>query len=359
MIPAARPLDAVHRRLGAQLAPDGIPLHYGDQAAEFAAGRGAAVLMDRSHEGRLSLSGRDRLDLIQRMSTNDVLALQDGQGCPTIFTNPIGRILDRITVYHRGETALVLTEPGRGEAVRAYLTRNTFFNDEVQIADRAADLCAFALHGPSAAAVVEALGLPSALGERLSCFEITIAGVLVDAAQVKPLFGSGWVLLVPAAAAGAVWSAVLEAGSAHGLRPAGSLTYNALRIAAGRPGVGRELSDSYIPLEVGLWDEVSFTKGCYTGQEIIARMESRGRLARTLVAVTLDGFVEAPAPLRADGREAGTLTSSVLAPDGICYGLGVVRLRYAQPGTTLTVKDRQAYIVRRAGTQPASLIEEA
>lgn len=359
MTSAARPLDEVHQRLGAQLAPDGIPLHYGDQAAEFAAGRSAAVLMDRSHEGRLSLTGRDRLELIQRMSTNDVLALQVGQGCPTIFTNPIGRILDRITLYHRGENALVLTEPGRGQAVRAYLARSIFFNDDVQIADLAVDLCAFALHGPSADAVLEAFGLRSAQGDRLGCFEVTIAGVPVSVAQIKPLFGSGWALLVPAAAAVAVWSALLEGGAAHGLRPAGSLTYNALRIVAGRPGVGRELSDSYIPLEVGLWDEVSFTKGCYTGQEIIARMESRGRLARTLVAVTLDGFVEAPAPLRADGREAGTLTSSVLAPDGVCYGLGVVRLRYAQPGMTLTAQDRQVHIVRRAGVQPASLVEDA
>src|SRR6185295_4976010 len=104
-----------------------------------------------------------------------------------------------------------------------------------------------------------------------------------------------------------VWAELLTLG----LIPAGSLTYNRLRIRAGRPGVGHELTQDYIPLELGLWDEVSFTKGCYTGQEIIARMESRGRLAKTIITVNLSAAVDAPAKLVADGHEVGMLTSSV------------------------------------------------
>ncbi|HYO88960.1 MAG TPA: hypothetical protein VER79_09945, partial [Candidatus Limnocylindrales bacterium] len=117
----------------------------------------------------------------------------------------------------------------------------------------------------------------------------------------------------------------------------------------------------YIPLEVGLWDEVSFSKGCYTGQEIIARMESRHKLAKTIVQITLDQPINAPAPLRLDGREVGTLTSAVAAPDGTHYGIGVVKVAAAVPGSALTVAhegcEAQAIITRLAGVQPPELAQ--
>ncbi len=138
----------------------------------------------------------------------------------------------------------------------------------------------------------------------------------------QPLSGAHYRLIVPEAQAADVWAALLEAALTAGLIPAGSLTYNALRIRAGRPAAGHELSTDYLPLEVGLWDEISFTKGCYTGQEIIARMESRGRLAKVMVTLRLDAAVEAPAPISLEGREVGTLTSSVQTPDGERSALG-------------------------------------
>ncbi|HEX2907684.1 MAG TPA: hypothetical protein VHO69_12525 [Phototrophicaceae bacterium] len=141
-------LADLHTIQGATLAPDGIPLHYGDLKAEYQAGLECAVLMDRSHEGRLHLSGTDRFALLQRISTNDLLNLAANEGRPTIFTNPNGRILDRVMVYNRQETALILTEPGRGPALRQYLQRNIFFNDQVTLADLAATTRLFVLHGP-------------------------------------------------------------------------------------------------------------------------------------------------------------------------------------------------------------------
>lgn len=351
-------LADLHRALGAQLAPDGIPLQYGDLSAEYHAALNAAVLMDRSHEGRLRIEGRDRLELLQRMSTNDVLSLAEDEGRPTIFTNPVGRIIDRITVYHRGDSALILTDPGRGSAVRQYLQRNIFFNDDVRLTDLAPTTQQFVLHGASADAVMEQLESGLAALPPMHGRTITIGGNQVFTARLKPLVGSAWSLIVPLESAADVWNAVLDAGAAYGLLPAGSLSYNVLRIRAGRPGVGREASTDYIPLEVGLWDEVSFHKGCYTGQEIIARMESRGRLAKTIVSLELDAFVEAPAPLLLNGREVGRLTSSVQSPDGECFGIGVVKLAAAQPGTTFDVGDHHATITQLAGVQPPGLLEE-
>ena len=352
-------LALVHQQSGAALAPDGIPRHYGDQKAEYHAALETAVLMDRSHEGRLESTGRDALDLIQRMSTNDVLSLANGEGRPTIFTSPIGRIIDRVTVYRRDEPLLLLSEPGRGNAVRQYLQRNIFFNDDVRIADLSGTTHLFALHGPRAASVLDSVSNGISALPPMSGQTISIGDASIFAARSKPLAGDSWILIVPNDAAAEVWTKLVEAGQAVGMRPAGSLTYNALRIRAGRPGVGRELSGDYIPLEVGLWDEVSFQKGCYTGQEIIARMESRGRLAKTIVTLELSGAVDAPAPLSLDGHDVGSLTSSVETPDGEYLGIGIVKVAAAQTGQVFSVGAHQAVVTRLPGAQPPQLAEQS
>lgn len=332
------------------LAGDGIPLRFGDAQQEYMAALEQAVVMDRSHEGRFEISGRDRLEIPHRISTNDLLTLSDGEGRPTIFTNATARILDRATFFERGERVLVITEPGRGDALMRYLQRNIFFNDEARLHDLAGTTRQFVLHGPNADAIGQqfAPNLAPMHGET-----IEIAGADAFVMRDKPLSGSHWRLIVPNTAAGSVWAALLSAGASCGLIPAGSLTYNALRIRTGRPGAGRELSTEYIPLEVGLWDEVSFTKGCYTGQEIIARMESRGKLAKTIVRLRLQSPQEAPAPIRLEGREIGLLSSSVHTPDGDLLGIGVIKVAAAQPGLHVVVGEAvAAEIIALAGAQP-------
>lgn len=335
---------------GAVFAPDGIPLHFGSQLAEYQAALAGAVIMDRSHEARLKLTGATALDLMNRISTNDLTAMNPGEGRPTIFTNPNARILDRMTVYQRDDDVLVLGEPGRGPALGSYLQRNIFFGDDVQVHSLAESLHHFDLHGPQAAAMMAAAAPLAAGLSGLQVCDTEIAGHPVTIARRKPVHEQRWTVLSPSQAAGEVWSALVQAGAI----PAGSLTYNVLRIRAGVPGVGRESCDQFIPLEVGLWDEVSFSKGCYTGQEIIARMESRNRLAKTLVRLQLSQFVEAPAPIYDDQRTAGQLTSSVTAPDGDIFALGVVRPELAQVDQVLSVgEDRiSARVSALAGVQP-------
>ncbi|MBW4439462.1 MAG: hypothetical protein KME04_20160 [Pleurocapsa minor GSE-CHR-MK-17-07R] len=350
-----------HTTTGAILASDGIPLHFGDQAAEYQAALHAAVLMDRSHEGRLLLSGKDRLDLIGRTSTNDTARLKPGMGVPTLFTSPIGRVIDRVTVFHLGDEALVLTEPGRGEAVRGYIGRNTFFNDEVRMTDLSATHNAFMLAGPRADEAIRAISPEAADNPALTSRKVSIVGTECIVSRVKPLSGAQWSIIAPHEQAGEVWHALLKSGAEAGLIAAGSLTYNVLRIRAGRPGVGRELTADYIPLEIGLWDEVSFTKGCYTGQEIIARMESRRKLARTIVTLKPDGDIAAPAPLFMNGKQVGMVTSAVTAPDGSHFAIGVLKVSASQPDTVLQIAlpagTVEAQVVAYAGVQPA-LAEE-
>jgi aminomethyltransferase len=307
--------------------------------------------MDRSHEGRFEIIGADRLNIMHRISTNDLMTLEAGEGRPTMFTNAIARVLDRATIYQRGERALVISEPGRGEALRRYLQKNIFFNDDAHISDLANTTRQFVVHGPDAERISSQFAPDLA---PMHSTDVVIAGIPVILLRDTPLSGSHWRVITPSEGASKVWTELL----AHGLTPAGSLTYNVLRIRAGRPGVGRELSIDYIPLELGLWDEVSFTKGCYTGQEIIARMESRGRLAKTIITVRLSTAVDAPAKLFADGHEVGMLTSSVQTPDGDSIGIGVVKIAQAQPGATLLVGEGiSAEITGFPGAQPPNFIE--
>lgn len=362
-------LGAFHAAQGAKVADDGIPLQYTELQIEYQAALTSCVLLDRSHEGRLSISGADRVEIVHRISTNDLHNMALGEGRPTIFTNANARIIERAVAFADGTddhpTLLLMTGPGRNAPLRDYLQRNIFFRDAAKIEDMTPKTAQFDLHGPTADSVIEALvpgatALPPMHGQMLEGGE----GGHGFITRREPYSGEHWTVIVPVEQAAALWLKILEAGQPYGLIAAGSLTFNTLRIRAGHPAVGRELSQEYIPLEIGLWDEVSFKKGCYTGQEIIARMESRGKLARMLVHLDLSAPVNAPVDLTGDdGKRVGSVTSSVVAPSGEVFALGVVKTSLAVPGATFKAGEATATatavpiatISRIAGSQPAAV----
>jgi len=346
-------LSQYHLSLGARLAPDRIPLDYGDPAAEYAAADQGAILLDRSHEGRILLQGPDRLELVNRMSTNDVSRLVLHEGKPTVFINANARILFRASCFNLPRGLLVISEAGQGDALANYLRRSIFFGDQVSIKDISAETAHFALHGENADAAIATLAPAARQIPALGGAEIeSEVGDLIIARR-KSICGRHWIVIADRESSAQAHRLLLQSGASAGLIAAGSLTYNCLRIRSGRPA-GLELSTDYIPLEVGLWDEISFSKGCYTGQEIIARMESRGRLAKVMVKVALSSMTPAPAPIYALGKPVGALTSSVQAADGRIYALAVLKVGSAQPSTDLTVgaSGLRAKVVDYAGAYP-------
>lgn len=351
-------LAAYHQGIGALLAADGIPMHYGDLAAEYQAALDSAVLLDRSHEGRILLTGESRLDLINRMSTNDILGSALFEGRPTVFTNANARILFRAMCYNLPRGLLLTSEPGQGQALCDLLRRNIFFGDKVELRDQSQETAQFALHGPCADRIIERIGIKQPPEAAYWAQETALDDTTVTVAARKSIAGGHWIIICPAASALAVYRHVLDLGRSFRLRPAGSLTYNVLRIRSGRPA-GLELSTGYIPLELGLWDEVNFEKGCYTGQEIIARMESRQRLAKVMVRLDLTQLAEAPATVYASGKECGRLTSSAASPDGQMHALAVIKTASARPGTVIEVGDerRPARVKDFAGLQPAFITD--
>jgi tRNA-modifying protein YgfZ len=322
-----------------EIAGQPVALHYGDPAAEYAAARTGAVAVWRTQVGRLRAVGRDRLDLLHRMSTNDLTNVAVGEARYTVLTTAIARMVDVLWVLNRAETALYLTGPGRAALVRRWLSGYIFYNDKVKFEDASAELGQFGLYGPHAAAVAEALAPGAAALEEnrfLDNNEVVVA-------RTRPLAGGGYIVLAPAAQIEALWAQAVAAGAA----PAGEQAYQWLRVAAGQPEgaaegtplAGRELTEDYIPLEANLWPAVSFKKGCYIGHEIIARMESRGKLARRLVGLRLAAPVAVGAEVRAGESTAvvGTITSAADLPGYGPAALTYLKTAAADPGTAVTV----------------------
>lgn len=350
-------LEQYHLSLGARLAPDRIPLDYGDLAAEYAAAEAGAILLDRSHEGRILLRGRDRFELVNRMSTNDVSALPPNEGAPTVFINANARILFRASCFNLERGLLLISEAGQGEALANYLRRNVFFGDQVSVEDISADTAHFALHGKNADEVVLAFAPEARQIPPLGGAEVESETGEFILARRKSICGGHWIVIASDDEALPLHRRLRQSGAEAGLIPAGSLIYNSLRIRSGRPA-SPELSLDYIPLEVGLWDEISFSKGCYTGQEIIARMESRGRLAKVLVKLDLASMTPAPAPIYAGQKPVGRLTSSVEAADGRIYALAVLKVDHALPGAALRAGESavSATVIDYAGAPPPFIV---
>ena len=336
-------LEELHKELGATVAADGIPLHYGDLAKEYNAALNTAILLDRSHEGRIELSGKGRFELLNRMSTNKMTDMGAEEGRGTIFTNPTARIIDRIEAYNRPEYLLLLSEPARGAWLAEFLQKHIFFGDDAQLKDITTETKMLALHGAKADALMAELYPETASVKPQH-------GIALDATlyamRRKEVSGSHWALVASPETAVELYKKLLPLGAI----PAGSLTYNTLRIRAGRPA-RPELNGEYLPLEIGLWDEVHFAKGCYTGQEIIARMESRSKLAKTIVALQLERFVSAPAEVKFEGRPVGSLTSSVQAPTGEIFAIAIIKTQAIEVGTAISIDEVAGKVQALIGSQ--------
>ncbi|MFN8421798.1 MAG: glycine cleavage system protein T [Anaerolineae bacterium] len=293
-------------------------------------------LFDRSTNiGRLELSDQDRFKLLHNMTTQDFNTIQAGEGRSAVLTTALARIIDQVFVYHRGESALLLTH--HPQRVRGWLQRHIFFNDKVRLRDVTAELGQLELYGSDASQAVNDLA-PGATNLKLhQCIEAN--GFFV--AAIYPLQGAGYVVIAPTAQIAALKSQLL---SRCQLQESSAEDYDRLRIHAGLPAPDHELTEDYIPLEAGLWDAVSFNKGCYIGQEIIARMESRGKLAKALVKLTAESPIPVGAEITAqvdgESRSVGTVTSGI---DNVA--LGFVKPDVAEPGTQVHIGDIIAEVV--------------
>ena len=343
--PAARtsPLAETHRRLGAVFVEqDGapVPARYDDAAGEYAAVRGGgAGLFDLSARGRVRVEGGEAVMFLNGLVTSDVKALADGAWVPCAFPNPQGRLLAQARLARTGGAFFIDTEPATRGRVHQALERFTLAGD-FRVRDLSEETAQLSVQGAAAGEMVAAvLGEAGARVGRGRAAESEWRGSRVTLLRATHTGEDGFDLIVEAARAAELWDALGAAGA----RPCGSDALELLRVEWGAPRFGVDVTEANVVLEAGQQDAVSFTKGCYVGQEIIARIHWRGHVAKQLAGLSFEDESSEPAAggskiFSAEGREAGRVTSSVYSPSlGRVVALGIVKYDYLKPETPLRV----------------------
>ena len=301
--------------------------------------RSGAVLGEISPRGQIAVGGKDRAVYLQGLLTNDIQALGPGTGCYAAWLTPQGRLLTDLHVLESGD--MILLDVPR-DLVEATIQRldQFLFSEDVQLGDLRASLEGVWIHGPAAAtllgqALTGVTGLadwPQYHNARATFGETAAVVVRVDQLGVP-----GYCAYLEPGRAAALSSALEAAGAVPGSRNA----IEAARIEAGTPVFGTDMGTETIPLEAGIEARaISFSKGCYVGQEVIIRVMHRGqgRVAKKLMLLGVEGDPPPPGSKIYEGeREIGTVTSSASSPDSGALALAYLHRDFLAPGTRVEI----------------------
>jgi folate-binding protein YgfZ len=317
----------------------------------YSAARHRSAFIDRSDRGRIVVSGADRASYLQGLLTNDIVALKAGSGCYAAYLTAQGRMIADLHVYELGDVELLVMSGDVKDSVLAKLDQ-FIFTEDVQLGDVTGTFAQIAVIGPEAARVVAAVMArvaADALRELPEHGNMRVEwdGGAAIVTRVTDTGEPGYDLYVDRTAVAALKIGLAAAGAVELDEP----TTDALRIEAGVPLFHRDMDEETIPLEAGIEARaISFTKGCYVGQEVVIRVLHRGhgRVARRLVGLTCDGE-QAPASgavIRSGERDVGKVTSSTISPElKRPIALAYVHRDFVEPGTKLTVDGADAEVV--------------
>ena len=319
-----------------------LPLHYGDPKAEYRALRHGFGLIDLSNRGLIRVEGRDRQRFLNAMLSNNTGDLEPGQGCYATFLSPKGHMVTDLVVYADEASYLLEVEP---HVVSTFLEAIDYFviSEDVTFAVETETWAVLGVQGPKAPDVLIAVSGQERLRDLApygsqSC---RVEGHDVWIARRNYTREPGYLLLAAAAAAEAVWTTIRQQGEAFEGCAVGLEALDTLRIESGTPRFGVDMTEATIPIEANLQDAISYTKGCYIGQEVIARIDARGHVNRQLVGLLLGdaGLPKAGARIFSPQREIGWITSATQSPAmQQTIALGYVRREALEPGTALQVR---------------------
>ena len=312
-----------------------------DPAGEYRAARETAALFDESGRGLIELAGADAVTFLHNLCTNDIKALADGGGCEAFLTTHKARVIAHVFVSRlaRADRAVLWLDvaPGQAETVLAHLNRY-LISEDVELADQSAAWGRMHLCGPFAGEVLRrALAWPLPELQELRQAPLPLAGTEVHVRRHDALGPTGYDLFCPRDRAGEVRQVLLDAGAA----PAGPEAHEVLRVEAGFPAFGADMDADRLVMEVGRTAQaISYTKGCFLGQEPIVMARDRGHVNRTLLGLVIreGGPVPRGAKVFRDEEEVGQVTSSVRSPHLGPIALAYLRRGSQEPGTRVAVE---------------------
>lgn len=300
------------------------------------------TFVDRSSWGLLQFTGAERLKYLHNQSTNKFDHLQPGEGCQTVFVTSTARTLDLATTYVTEDGVLAIVSPQRREYLMKWLDRFIFPFDKVKLEDISSEFGLFTLLGEKSNNLLQNLGLNSLVGQPEGTHRLLeIENIPVRVAVGSDLAIPGYNLIFKREYKEKLQEKLLE----NGIELTSDLFWEQLRILQGRPASDRELTEDYNPLEAGLWHTISFDKGCYIGQETIARLDTYNGVKQKLYGIKLDREVAPPLPVTIEEKKVGMLTSCTVTPDGI-FGLAYIKTKaLAENISEVTVGESKGEII--------------
>ena len=351
-MPLETPLLDLHRAAGAEIGEffgTLLPARFGDFNSEYSAARNTVALLDTNFHALFSFAGPDAQRYLNAILTSNVRDLKAGAGTVGLLLTPQGHILAEVETFLSGGGILASSHAMVRE--RTFSTFDKFIiMDDVTLTDVTLARSTLDLIGPLAADVIsELVGVDIAVMPDLSHFEATVNSILCRIVRKAWLDQPAAMILAPREHLPMLWSELASRVRAHGGAAVGMEAVNSIRLESGTPWFGHDYDDKNIPHEAGLeHSHISYEKGCYTGQEIVERVRSRGHANRRLTELQ---FLEAEAPapgtiLLYDGKEVGGVTSATRSPIlGRPIGLGYVRREHADVGTRLDASGAPAEVI--------------
>jgi folate-binding protein YgfZ len=333
------PLFSVCAQAGACWVEDAgwqVPDHFGSATAECVHARERAAVFDLCHFGKVELAGPDALLFLHNLCTNDVKNLPPGAGCEAFLTNAKAKVQAHVLVGHfrdnQRDWVWLDFVPGQVDKVLAHLN-HYLISEQVELADRTRELALLHICGREAVEIVRKWHSPETISplwhQTLSLDEVGICYLR----RHDPLGPPGFDFFCRPETAPALWQRLVSAGA----RPAGRQAWDILRIEAGTPVYGRDMDDNRFVVELGRSNAISFTKGCYLGQEPIVMARDRGQVNRTLMGLKMTGNEPARPGmlLYRNGSEVGQVTSAAVSPRLGPIALAYMRRGCQEPGTVV------------------------
>jgi folate-binding protein YgfZ len=335
------PLGLHHQQSGAELGVwfgCALPNHFGDWQREYWFAHKSVALIDKNYRAYLSFTGPDRVRYLNAILTNNIKDLLPSHGTVSLLLNPQGHIVAEIETYTLPDSLFCISYQMIRERLVETLDKYIIM-DDVTLTDETARYGSLAVEGPQTARIVQDLaGVDLTAFAQFDRRDVSVGSIPCSVVRRSPGEFVGAEFLTERSHLESLWQILKDRAVASGGGPIGYTALSAVRLEQGIPWFGYDFGEKQIPHEAGLeHSHISYTKGCYTGQEIVERVRSRGQVNRRRVSLVFTGSVPAPGELlAAEGKEAGYVTRAAFSPRlSAPIGMGYVRRESNSPGTVL------------------------